>query len=99
MAQPVKPDYLLSSFLVLMDNKDHHLMSSTSAQVFLRSGVSHDSKHQLLEHGGLHITYTKLFQETHDKTPSETYSQADIVYWMLDDMFDSISTLVYKLRM
>jgi len=39
MAQPVKPDYLPSSFLALVDNKDHRLMSSMSAQAFLHSGA------------------------------------------------------------
>jgi len=97
MAQPVKPDYLPSSFLVLIDNKDCRLMSSTSAWAFLHSGVSHDSKHHSLERGGLHVAYSKLFQETRDKTPGETYSQADIVYRMLADTFDSVSTLIYRL--
>jgi len=73
-------------------------MSSMSAQAFLHSGASHDSKHLSLECGGLHNIYTKLFQETCDKTPGKIHSQADVVYWTLDDTFDSVSAFINRLR-
>ena len=90
MALPLKPKYVPSAIKTLADTRDARLISQISARAFLCSRVSRDSNDHSLNAGGLHISYCKLFQDTHDKRPGETYSQADIIYRTMDDTMDSV---------
>src|SRR5882762_277055 len=92
MAQIVQAEYTPSSIARLVDDKDTRLISSTSARALLRSGVSRDGKHHSLQGGGLHLSFAKLFQETRNKSPGETHSQANVIYRTLSDTLDNVSS-------
>src|SRR5882762_3427439 len=91
MVQPLKPEYVPSAIQTLVDTHDACLISQTCTHAFLHSRVSHDDyKDLLLDAGGLHIHYCKLFQDTHKKSLGETHSQADMIYHTMDDTLDNV---------